>query len=178
MRRKKASRPILDLLASGEIHKGSSILDFGCGRGEDVKHLRKLGYKAKGYDPHKAFGYSRLPKGHYGVVAMTYVINVIPKMIDRVDTIWEALSKVEHGGLLFIASRSRSEVEREAKKNRWLKDGAGYRTRAGTYQMGHSFRSLLELCRHPYLRSDVVEWRRLGGRQYTGILLATRRWPR
>ena len=34
-----------------ELPKGSSILDFGCGKGKLLKKLRKSGYECEGFDP-------------------------------------------------------------------------------------------------------------------------------
>lgn len=34
------------------LRKGQSILDYGCGRGDDVRLLRGLGFNIVGYDPY------------------------------------------------------------------------------------------------------------------------------
>lgn len=48
--RNKISTPAKRLLELGKI-KGS-VLDFGCGRGDDIKFLSGLGFNIRGYDPY------------------------------------------------------------------------------------------------------------------------------
>ena len=50
MSRKGASAP-LKFLESKDLIKGS-VLDYGCGKGADHKHLLDKGFDAKGYDPY------------------------------------------------------------------------------------------------------------------------------
>jgi phosphoglycolate phosphatase-like HAD superfamily hydrolase len=82
---------------------------------------------------------------------------------------WRLVAK---GGVLLVASRTRQEVSTEARKLGWEKYADGYVTGAGTFQKGHSARDLIELCG----RTGLVEWNILEDGNYTGILLAKRRW--
>jgi hypothetical protein len=54
------------------------LLDYGCGTGADVRHYRNQGLDAEGYDIHPAFGYADLPRRQFRVVALIFVLNVLP----------------------------------------------------------------------------------------------------
>ena len=56
-----------------------TVLDYGCGYGQDLKYYKEAGLKAYGYDPHEEFGFP-MPKRKekYDVVVLNYVLNVIP----------------------------------------------------------------------------------------------------
>ena len=45
------SRPMQLALAAGLIHREATILDYGCGRGDDHRTLRALGFDCEGWDP-------------------------------------------------------------------------------------------------------------------------------
>ena len=45
------SRPIKVALADGLIRPEVSVLDYGCGRGDDVRHLGLRGVRSRGWDP-------------------------------------------------------------------------------------------------------------------------------
>lgn len=51
-----------------------SILDYGCGKGADVRHLLAQGYQAVGWDPNFP---STKPAGKYDTVLCTFVLNVL-----------------------------------------------------------------------------------------------------
>ena len=45
------SRPLATAAADGLLTAGESIFDYGCGKGDDIRHLRALGYDIDGWDP-------------------------------------------------------------------------------------------------------------------------------
>ena len=64
-----------------------TVLDYGCGRGEDVCLLRKDGLKAEGWGPHFR------PEGPIkpaDVVNLGYVLNVIENPAERTETLRKA----------------------------------------------------------------------------------------
>ena len=52
IRRFQYSKPISLAVSHRLIREDSTVLDYGCGRGEDVGLLQKNGLKAEGWDPH------------------------------------------------------------------------------------------------------------------------------
>lgn len=87
IRRSQYSKPISLAIAHRLIRDGCTILDYGCGRGEDVSLLRKGGLKAEGWDP-----YFRpdAPLTPADVVNLGYVLNVIENPAERTDTLRKA----------------------------------------------------------------------------------------
>lgn len=51
IRRYKLSRPMSLAHGHGLLEKDASLLDYGCGHGEDVQVLKGLGIAARGWDP-------------------------------------------------------------------------------------------------------------------------------
>jgi len=87
-------------LQDGVIEKGTSIFDFGCGRGGDVKRLEQLGFSAKGWDPNHNADAEKISSD---VVNLGFVINVIEKPAERLEALksaWGLAQKV-----LVVAAR-------------------------------------------------------------------------
>jgi hypothetical protein len=59
--RSDMSSPIKELAERAHVAADHRVLDFGCGRGADVRGLTDLGVDAVGYDPHEAFEQTHLP---------------------------------------------------------------------------------------------------------------------
>src|ERR1700693_4612138 len=85
MRRKAASPIARSLVKQGtlEKHAITTILDFGCGVGRDVLFYRASGFIASGYDPHEAFGWSKIPNEQFDFVSCLFVFNVIATPEER-----------------------------------------------------------------------------------------------
>jgi DNA phosphorothioation-associated putative methyltransferase len=94
------SRPVQLALASGLLHPTATVMDYGCGRGDDVRTLRGLGYDVTGWDPvHQPEGKRRKSD----VVNLGYVVNVIEDRAERVETLkaaWKLTKRV-----LVVAAR-------------------------------------------------------------------------
>lgn len=115
------------------------VFDHGCGLGEDVEHLKKLGYLAKGYDPnHKPkpapWG---LNSGSFDLVLCTYVLNVLPFQEERIDALKMARRLVHEHGALAVTVRSRHAISK-AKNDSWKPYSDGFVTSANTFQRGFS----------------------------------------
>jgi hypothetical protein len=92
-----------------------NTLDYGCGRGDDVRH-----FHVDGYDP-QGFYRSEGLRGGYTTVLCTYVLNVIPSEEERNEVI-EAVKKVlSDDGVAYFSVRAD-----KAALNGW--------TNSGTYQ--------------------------------------------
>jgi len=74
-------------LSHGIIESGRSVFDYGCGRGEDVKHLRARGIEAAGWDPHY---HPAAELSEADVVNLGYVLNVIEDPAERRATLCKA----------------------------------------------------------------------------------------
>jgi DNA phosphorothioation-associated putative methyltransferase len=82
--RSNLSAPIQLLLRNGLLPPGSTIFDYGCGRGDDIAALGANGYDARGWDP---FFAPDRPLVQADVVNLGFVINVIEDIAERVDAI-------------------------------------------------------------------------------------------
>ena len=61
-----------------------SFFDYGCGRGDDIRALRSVGFEAEGWDP--AHRPDVTPRSA-DVVNLGYVVNVIDDPVERVTTL-------------------------------------------------------------------------------------------
>ena len=131
-----------------DITKELGILDYGCGRGRDIKYLegRYPGLKVEGYDP-GPFGYNTLPTRLYGGVCLTYVLCCIPDLRERLETINKAWLYVARGGWLTISTRTHNEVSRLACKLNWSPYDDGWISSEArcTFQKGFSIDDLYYL---------------------------------
>lgn len=74
------SRPISRAIRDQVISPGTSVFDYGQGRGDDVRKLQEQGYSAQGWDPyHNHLGI----KTPADVVNLGFVLNVIEDPEER-----------------------------------------------------------------------------------------------
>jgi DNA phosphorothioation-associated putative methyltransferase len=85
--RANLSVPARQALADRQLGEGRSALDYGCGRGGDVRALQGLGCDVDGWDPYYRSG-GRLEPAD--VVLLTYVLNVIEDPVERQVTLSRA----------------------------------------------------------------------------------------
>lgn len=85
--RQGLSTPIRALLRFGLIDEGTSVFDYGCGRGSDVEGLNAAGIDARGWDPHFAPDEPRTPAD---VVNLGFVLNVVEDPAERVMALRDA----------------------------------------------------------------------------------------
>lgn len=119
------SRPLATAAADGLLTPGESIFDYGCGKGDDIRHLRALGYDIDGWDPTHRPRAERRP-AH--VVNLGYVINVIESPGERAETLHSAWNLAE--GVLVVAAR----MTWDARDLVGRPMGDGLVTRTGTFQ--------------------------------------------
>jgi DNA phosphorothioation-associated putative methyltransferase len=143
--RSQPSAPLRYLLATRCIPGSFRVLDFGCGRGRDAQYLNKrCNIDATGYDPNFP-EFADWPEGEFDVVLMTYVLNVIDTMTERMTVLSEAWSKVKSGGSLFITTRTVRDIQRAASaKTPWISHNDGYWSdpRRGMFQIGMCMETL------------------------------------
>ena len=81
IRRTALSRPVALALGDGLIQQERTFFDYGCGRGDDLLRLHKMGIPVSGWDPAFFPDEWRLPAD---VVNLGYVVNVIEDPAERV----------------------------------------------------------------------------------------------
>ncbi|TYB49195.1 DNA phosphorothioation-associated putative methyltransferase [Actinomadura chibensis] len=91
-----ARRAVID----GEISSSTTVLDYGSGRGDDVRGLEQMGFHARGWDPFYAPDRDPRPAE---VVLLTYVLNVIEDPMERREALARAWELAER--LLVVATR-------------------------------------------------------------------------
>jgi DNA phosphorothioation-associated putative methyltransferase len=81
--------PVRQCLKDNVITPTVSVLDYGCGRGQDYTRLQQMGLEAHGWDP---FFAPDNPLTDHDVVTLTYVLNVIENPAERRETLAHAWS--------------------------------------------------------------------------------------
>jgi DNA phosphorothioation-associated putative methyltransferase len=125
MSRAALSRPVSTALRDEIFDQSKSVFDYGCGRGDDIRHLSSLGYTVDGWDPtHRP----RAERRQADVVNLGYVVNVIERPDERVATLRKAWDLARD--VLIVSSRLTWEAR--TLEGRALADGL--LTSKGTFQ--------------------------------------------
>ena len=110
------SMPVRQALRDGLIKVETSLLDYGCGRGQDVARLRKMNLDAHGWDPHFAPDSPLLPQD---IVLLNYVLNVIEDPAERREAVTKAWGLAKKA----MVVSCRLQWERSAVSGTSLADG-------------------------------------------------------
>jgi DNA phosphorothioation-associated putative methyltransferase len=92
--RVELSRPVRLAIESGIITTETTIFDYGCGIGGDVKRLQATGYTCEGWDPYY-FPDSEIRSAD--IINLSYIINVIEDPVERdraLSHAWELTGRV------------------------------------------------------------------------------------
>jgi DNA phosphorothioation-associated putative methyltransferase len=119
--RSRLSSP-MQALAKWGFFEGTSVFDYGCGRGDDVRALRQAGIDAAGWDPHFA---PDDPTVEADVVNLGFVLNVIEDPSERKLALQNAFS---------IAKRVLAVAVMLEGKGTGERLGDGVVTSRGTFQ--------------------------------------------
>jgi DNA phosphorothioation-associated putative methyltransferase len=125
MSRTALSRPLATAATDQLLKPGTSIFDYGCGRGDDLRHLQALGYDANGWDPTHRPEACRHPAD---IVNLGYVINVIEHPGEREQVLRNAWDLARQA--LIISAR----LSWDARPLTGQPLGDGLITRTGTFQ--------------------------------------------
>lgn len=152
MKRYALSRPLALAMAHRVIEPARRVLDYGCGRGADVRLLGKAGVVATGWDPHFS---PNEPLQPAECVNLGYVLNVIENPIERRQTLQKAFALAEK--VLIVSVR----VDQALGEATEFADGV--LTKVGSFQKLYSqqeFRDyLLETLGHqPHMASLGVAY--------------------
>ena len=120
------SRPIRIALADGLIGPDATVFDFGCGLGDDVRHLSLRGIQSWGWDPTHRQGDERASAQ---VVNLGYVVNVIEDAEDRAQCLSRAWSYAERA--LIVSARLASQTRDFTPVGQY---GDGFVTSIDTFQ--------------------------------------------
>lgn len=117
IRRNAPSAPLQYLVGEFCIFKSQRILDYGCGRGDDLDFLISNGCSACGYDPFfRPNGYNM----KFDVVLCTYVLNVLEREAHK-RVLLDILDYLSPLGTAYVTVRRDIKTE-------------GYRATSQTYQ--------------------------------------------
>ncbi len=109
--RREISKPVKTLLELGQLRRGESFFDYGCGHGGDVDAIEKLGHASSGWDPVHA---PDLEKQTSDVVNLGFVLNVIEHPAERVDTLlgaWKLTRRVLLVSTLIAGQEAYDDVQ-------------------------------------------------------------------
>lgn len=148
MQRYALSRPLaLATSSHGLIGPDFTVFDYGCGRGADVRLLRKAGVRANGWDPHFLPGEELRAAD---CVNLGYVLNVIEDQRERGSTLRKAFELAQR--CLIVSVRVDNALNDAAE----FADGV--LTKSGSFQKLYSqeeFKGYLEavLGQRPHMAS-------------------------
>jgi len=126
IKRSELSRPLQLGLEHGLVTARTSVFDYGCGRGDDIRGLHEKGVKAQGWDP---LYHPEPIRTSADVVNLGYVVNVIEDPRERVRVLQEAWALTQT--LLIVSARLSIEANRP---NRTTRYSDGHLTSRGTFQ--------------------------------------------
>ncbi|MDV7353471.1 DNA phosphorothioation-associated putative methyltransferase [Rhodococcus oxybenzonivorans] len=130
------SMPLRQALIDEILVPGNTVLDYGCGRGQDVRRLTHMGIEAQGWDPFYA---PDSPLREHEVVMLTYVLNVIEDPTERLHALnaaWQLARKA-----IVVSCR----LDWEQRQVRGQSTGDGLITSRDTFQHFYSTRELRAL---------------------------------
>ena len=118
IKRRKFSKPLQLLFDDNILRSELTFFDYGCGYGEDLFYLKKLGFIANGWDPHF------LPEGKFissSIVNLAYVLNVIEDPEERKETLLKAYALAED--LLVVSVLTYNQRDRNIALEKSCGDG-------------------------------------------------------
>ena len=86
LKRSELSLPMAATVDAGILQRQHTHLDYGCGRGDDVRFLRAMGFRSRGYDPY----YFSRTKRAADVVTLIYVVSTIEVPMVRCEALISA----------------------------------------------------------------------------------------
>ncbi len=123
--RDRLSVPMQALARYGLLDPKRSVLDYGCGQGDDVRALLEAGIPAIGWDPHFA---PDTPLEPADVVNLGFVLNVIESREERREALRRAFDLAR--GCLAVACMAVGKADTSGLEPY----GDGFLTRRGTFQ--------------------------------------------
>lgn len=125
MVRHTLSQPMSLAIRHGLVGEGSSVFDYGCGQGDDLRALTSAGIEARGWDPHFASSEAVVEAK---VVNLGFVLNVIENTTERQEALDRAWSLAQQA--LVVSVMIIGAVPLDGLRP----FGDGYLTSRGTFQ--------------------------------------------
>lgn len=123
--RKALSKPVRLAIEAGFFKPETTYFDYGCGKGEDISHIARLGYSSNGWDPHFQ---PNANKTFAEIVNLGYVINVIENLSERRQALLDAWNLTQR--VLIVAA----QVLINDASSGQIAYGDGVITRRNTFQ--------------------------------------------
>ena len=86
LKRNELSLPMAAAVDGGILLPHHAHLDYGCGRGDDVRFLQAMGFRSRGYDP---YYFPRIKKAA-DIVTLIYVLSTIETLMVRCEALISA----------------------------------------------------------------------------------------
>lgn len=137
------SSPMQSLFRNGYLTGKMNLLDYGCGKGDDLRILAKHGIKTTGWDP--VYSPQKKIQPH-DIVNLGFVINVIEDQVERQLTLKKAFKLTKK--LLVVAVM----LGGERLTSGFLKHGDGIITKRNTFQKYYTQRELRD-----YIEKNLEE---------------------
>ena len=137
------SSPMQSLFRNGYLSGEMSLLDYGCGKGDDLRILEKHGIQITGWDP---VYYPEEKIYSHDIVNLGFVINVIEDQAERQMTLKRAFKLTKK--LLVVAVM----LGGENLTNRFSRHGDGIVTKRNTFQKYYTQKELRE-----YIENNLDE---------------------
>ncbi len=125
IRRSDFSKPVRTAIEDQLISERTTVLDYGCGQGDDVRNLGAFGVRSIGWDPEF---HPKNPISPCDVVNLGYVVNVIEDPEERA----EVLKSAWHYARQALVVSARVDGDPQTGGNTQFRDGC--LTRLGTFQ--------------------------------------------
>jgi DNA phosphorothioation-associated putative methyltransferase len=135
LKRNQLSLPMAATIDAGILLPQHKHLDYGCGRGDDVRELQARGFRSRGYDP---YYFPRTLKRAADVVTLLYVLSTIEVPVLRCEALISAY-KLTRQTLVVSAITGRSTNHAGIAYN------DGVITRWGTFEKCYSHTELKHL---------------------------------
>lgn len=124
--RYELSKPLKQAIRDMVLTEDKTFFDYGCGKGDDLRELRSLGYHASGWDPYFSQN-SEIIEAN--IVNLGYVLNVIENTDERRDALIKSYTLASD--ILIISVLLDTPANRAATRQR---HGDGFLTSRNTFQ--------------------------------------------
>ena len=146
LKRNRLSMPIQKLFKHQLLNEETSLMDYGCGHGNDIQQLNEMGMTVNGWDPYLFVEGSKVKSD---IVNLGYVLNVIDSVKERKDVLKASYALAEK--VLIVSARLGTQTPNPG----WKPYKDGYLTQRGTFQKYFEQEELNELIEQTLKRKPI-----------------------